>query len=249
MNTGLVSVTFRQLSCEEIIKYACNSGLKYIEWGSDVHVPETYLENAKRIADLTHESGLSVSSYGSYYYLGEGQNFRDYLDTARILKAPVIRVWAGKTASAAADGCFRNKLAHEAKEIAKQASEFNINVDFEYHPNTLTDEHTSARRLLEEINEPNCRIYWQPNFDLSHEENLDAINDVLDFVDIVHVFSWEPKFVRLPLADRASLWNDYMRILKRKKDIKYLLEFVPDDNPEILKRESETLRNFLKGSN
>ena len=36
---GLVSVTFRQLSPEDIIDITYASGLKAVEWGSDVHLP------------------------------------------------------------------------------------------------------------------------------------------------------------------------------------------------------------------
>ncbi len=36
---GLVSVTFRQLSPEEIVRVAREAGLTVIEWGGDVHVP------------------------------------------------------------------------------------------------------------------------------------------------------------------------------------------------------------------
>ena len=36
---GLVSVSFRGLSPEEIIRIAKDAGLSRIEWGSDVHAP------------------------------------------------------------------------------------------------------------------------------------------------------------------------------------------------------------------
>ena len=36
---GLVSVTFRSLSQNEIANLMCRSELKAIEWGGDVHIP------------------------------------------------------------------------------------------------------------------------------------------------------------------------------------------------------------------
>ena len=38
-DTGLVSITFRDKSVEEIIRAVSECGLHYIEWGSDVQAP------------------------------------------------------------------------------------------------------------------------------------------------------------------------------------------------------------------
>ena len=40
---GLVSVTFRKLSPEEIVQLVVSSGLKGIEWGGDIHLPHGIL--------------------------------------------------------------------------------------------------------------------------------------------------------------------------------------------------------------
>lgn len=39
VKTGLVSVTFRQKSVEEIAALTAEAGLSGVEWGGDVHVP------------------------------------------------------------------------------------------------------------------------------------------------------------------------------------------------------------------
>ena len=38
-HAGLVSISFRENSPEEIVKACVAAGLRYIEWGSDVHAP------------------------------------------------------------------------------------------------------------------------------------------------------------------------------------------------------------------
>ena len=70
IKTGLVSVTFRKLSPEEIIKLVSQSGLDGIEWGGDIHVPHGDVKKARDIAQITKDEGLIVASYGSYYSLG-----------------------------------------------------------------------------------------------------------------------------------------------------------------------------------
>ena len=243
-NTGLVSVSFRKLTCEQIIEITKKAGLKYIEWGSDVHVPETDIKNAEKIAKLTKENGLSVSSYGSYYRLGEGQNFMDYINTAKILNAPIIRIWAGSKGSREVDDTLFRKWAEEAKKVSKLAAEHNITVCFEYHPNTLTDTKESALKLLETVNEPNCRIYWQPNFKLSQKENIEALKTVLSYVEIIHVFYWDADYEKLRLNDGIEIWKDFLKTVKNK-DIKYLLEFVRNDDVTVLSEEADALKEIL----
>ena len=50
VKTGLVSVTFRQKSVEEIAALTAEAGLSGVEWGGDVHVPPGDREAARRAA-------------------------------------------------------------------------------------------------------------------------------------------------------------------------------------------------------
>ena len=57
---GLVSISFRSLSPEEIIRIAKAAGLSAIEWGGDVHVPFGEIETARRVGEITRAAGLSI---------------------------------------------------------------------------------------------------------------------------------------------------------------------------------------------
>ncbi len=242
---GLVSISFRQHSVNEIVAAVKKSGLSYIEWGSDVHVPQGDLDKAGAVKALTDEAELKISSYGSYYKLGQGQDIRPFLESAKILGTDIIRIWASGKGSAQTSEEERKVLTEEAKCISKIAAEYGKKIDFEYHPNTLTDDADSAVRLIEEVDEPNCGIYWQPNYQLTMEENLTAAKKVLPYVDVLHVFYWSRDHKRLFMEQGKAEVLEYLKVFKDKNVFK-LLEFVPDDKIEYLKGEADILFDLIK---
>lgn len=247
---GLVSVTYRPLTPDEIISAAVRSGLSAIEWGGDVHVPHGDLAAAETVGRKTREAGLSVISYGTYYKAGAyGDAFRpvfsSMLDTAEALGAPSLRLWAGTKGTKDTDAAGRARLVDELRVCASMAAERGLRIAFEYHGGTLTDNAVSARRLIEEIGADSARLYWQPNQHVSHEENIQNLKTVLPCVTNVHVFAWEGGS-RFPLADHESRWRDYLSLLNDGKDHGLLLEFVPDNDPAILPREARTLLSWLR---
>ena len=96
--TGLVSVSFRGLSPEEVIALCKQNGLSRIEWGSDIHVPPTDPENATRVAKLQGEAGIVTSSYGTYFRLGvhKTEELAAYIKTAKLLGTDILRIWGGE---------------------------------------------------------------------------------------------------------------------------------------------------------
>ena len=67
---GLVSITYRQCSPEQIIALCRDNNLSAVEWGGDVHVPHGDLETAVKVAGMTRAAGLCMPSYGTYYKAG-----------------------------------------------------------------------------------------------------------------------------------------------------------------------------------
>lgn len=242
---GLVSVSFRKLPAEEIIRLAKQSGLKYIEWGSDIHVPETDAENAKYIAELTKNAGLLVSSYGTYYKLGQNQDFAPYVETAKILGAEYLRVWAGNKKPSDITDEERNAWTEEARKISVMAKENGLTVLFEYHPNTLTETADSALKLISDINMENCRLYWQPWYKLSLEENVSELEKVLPFVKLMHLFYWENHSTKKPLIEGKNYLKEFLKAVNGRPIIK-LLEFLPNDNSVCLPYEADTLFNIIR---
>jgi 3-dehydroshikimate dehydratase len=233
--TGLVSVTFRQLSPAEIITLVVDAGLESIEWGGDVHVPLGDLGTAREVAERCAGNGIGVEAYGSYYR-ADG-DFGPVLDTALALGAPRIRVWAGKNGSATEPD--RTAVVENLRETAALAATEGVEIAVEYHANTLTDTLDSALDLFAAV--PALKPYWQPPIGSTVADARAAV-PALDPV-AVHVFSWADDGTRLPLAARESLWRPVLSALPADRHA--LLEFVRDDAPEAFAEDAATLRGWL----
>lgn len=249
IKTGLVSVTFRKLEPEEIIRLVAQAGLDGIEWGGDIHVPHGDIAKARDIAQKTKNAGLTVASYGSYYALGcekeKNLPFETVLETALALGAPIIRVWAGKRPSADADPSWWNMAVSESRRIADLAMKQGVKVAFEYHPNTLTDTSESAFKLLKETNHKNIYSYWQPQLELKREELLQSIVKISRWLTNIHMYYYEAG-VKKPLEDGISEWKEYMNTIRQIKGDRYcMLEFVIDNAPEQFLKDAKALKEIV----
>lgn len=248
MNTGLVSVSFRQLSPDAVIDLACRCGLQGIEWGGDVHVPPEDIEQARRIGEETRRQGLSVVCYGSYYRLTDAEeaSAERVIAAAEALGAPLIRVWAGKTGSAEATAAQREEIIRNARRFVGKAKERGIGVAFEWHGGTLTDTLESALDLLENV--PGAVTLWQPPVGMSAADCVRQILAAAERISNIHVFSWQGTD-RLPLTQGAEKWRECLAQISRLPGEHWLMmEFVQNDDPRQLEADAETLRRWLKGA-
>ncbi|HET6486745.1 MAG TPA: TIM barrel protein [Spirochaetia bacterium] len=250
---GLVSVTFRKLHPSEIVALAARTGLSVIEWGGDIHVPHGQVGRAREVRRMTLEAGLRVASYGSYYTLGsrKGPAFEAVVDTALALGAPVIRVWAGERGSAEADDAYRHLVADDSHRTAELAGAAGLVTAFEFHHGTLTDTAASARELLERVNHPAARTYWQPATELDGSSNEAGLGLILSWLVNVHVYQIHANGQeRLPLSDGAEPWSHYLSMLAVNGRPHYaMLEFVRDDSPDAFVEDAADLRRWVAAAN
>lgn len=249
MRPGLVSISFRKLSAEQVAAAAATAGLECVEWGGDIHVPHGDIARAAEVAKLTSDHGLSVSAYGSYLRLGEpsSPSYSAILDSASALGAPTIRVWAGAKGSATSSADDRRAVVKAALEFAELAAARKMTICYEFHGNTLTDTGESAARLLAETQHPAILSLWQPTIGLSIPECLDSLDCVLPRLLNVHAFHWWPTAKHhLPLAEGRNRWAAYLHAIRDAgKDPDVLLEFLPGNDPAALAGEAVTLRELL----
>ncbi|MFU8945254.1 sugar phosphate isomerase/epimerase family protein [Mycetocola zhadangensis] len=244
---GLCSVTFRDLTVDEIIDLTVSAGLESIEWGGDIHVPPGDIDLARSVGERTRAAGLDVASLGSYYRCDESGDFPSVLSSAAALGAPRIRVWAGEKGSADATGHDREQVTSHLDSAASHASEYGIDLALEFHGGTLTDTADSALELLSTITATNVSCYWQPPVGVDEGTALAELAQLAPWVSSLHVFSWWPEHERLPLADRETLWTRALSFAGTLPGVTdALLEFLPDDDPAQLGRDAEVLRSWLR---
>lgn len=247
---GLVSVSFRNLSPEDIVALAKCTHLSAIEWGGDIHVPAGDLKVAEKVRKLTEDAGLIVASYGSYYRAGDNENpkeaFAPVLETAVALGAPVIRVWAGSKWSWRADEAYVEKVVSDTQIICDMAKEYGIDIAYEYHGWTLTDTRFSAVDTVKMVKRDNMYLYWQPNYTLSEEDNMLALRMVLPYLKHVHCFYWDPNEAKFPLIDGKNIWAKFAEVIKHdENDHAVMLEFFKDNKEEQCKEDAKVLHTLF----
>lgn len=249
---GLVSITFRSLSPEEVIRLAVQAGVQSIEWGGDIHAPAGEIDRAREVGLRTREAGLIVAAYGSYYRLGAGgvgvAPFEQVLASAVALATPTIRVWAGVKGSADYSSPERRAVIDDALRVAEMASRHGITISLEYHERTLTDTRASVRALFDELAHPNIEFLWQPSNGEPVEACAARLLDVLPRLRNVHVFHWWPTSAeRHPLFEGADRWRTYIDIVRETgRSVDFLLEFVAHDSPKQFLADAATLRRLLE---
>jgi sugar phosphate isomerase/epimerase len=238
ITTGLVSVTFRKLAPHEIVALVVRAGQQCIEWGGDIHVPHGDLQRAREVAVMTADAGLQVAAYGSYYRVGtpDGLSFETVLESAQMLGAPLIRVWAGRWGALEASPEQYAQVVHDGRRIAGMAHDAGIRIAFEFHPNTLTDSADAAIRLYRDIDHPNVSSYWQPSVDDPMVERLDSLQSLLPYLTNLHVFHWVKSSEgtdQRPLDEGRAEWTNYLRAATATgRDHAAMLEFVKGESPE-----------------
>jgi len=121
-----------------------------------------------------------------------------------------------------------------------------VKLVYEFHEGTLTNTYESCKKLLEAVNHPNMRTYWQPIHGAGVETNCQGIDLIMPCIEGFHVFHWWPTYeTRHPLIVGKSHWMAYMQKFKQaSKDIFGLLEIVKDDSPEYCRPDAVTLTEF-----
>ena len=257
---GLCSVTFRELTTDEVIDLAAEAGIVGIEWGADVHVQPGDLDTARTVAERSAAAGVACPSYGTY--LGARSPITDRVDveaacrTAESLGATNLRVWAQLGVQPDADETDRAEVTSGIAVAAEVAADHGLTVGVEFHHGTLTETADSAIRLLTAIGAPNLFSYWQPNFWTEDPHDIDGqiaeMRAVRPHLSHLHTFWWLAKGERQPLIDGAAMWSAVLAdaettVNSWTEDRYAFMEFVADDDPEQFRRDAATLLGWLAG--
>lgn len=243
---GLVSISFRKNSPEEILAEMKKAGLRYIEWGSDVHAPVGDPDKVRAIAALQREAGVECCSYGTYFRLGENdpEEIRDYIAAASVLGTNILRLWAGRKSHLNASAEERERLFADTRRVVEIAEELGAVICLECHRNTYTEHLAGTLELLSEIPSAHFGMYWQPNPDVSFEDNLAYLRAISARLVHLHVFHWSAT-AHLPLAEGVEEWGRYLEGMTGEHGA--LLEFMPDNLLSSLSTEAKALFEIVGG--
>ena len=242
--TGLVSISFRPLSPEEILQAMQACGLKYIEWGSDVHAPCTDDARLAEVVALQEKYGVSCCSYGTYFRFAVTpmEELPAYIRAAKILGTTTLRLWAGKRSADKYTPEEKEEFFGLCRQAAKLAEEEGVVLCLECHRNSYTETKEGALELMEAVNSPAFRMYWQPNPSITVQENIEYIRLLKPYITNLHVFYWEGT-LRLPLANGEQIWEKYKA--EFDGDRAALLEFMYDNQVQTLPAEAATLNKLF----
>ena len=242
--TGLVSVSFRAKEPRDILCAMRDAGLAQIEWGSDIHAPCHDLARIDELAALQREFGITCSSYGTYFRLGQTPvtELEPYILAAKRLGTNVLRVWCGTQSGADMTKDEVNALLADCRAAAALAQKHGVTICTECHLRTFTERPEDALALMQAVDSPHFRTYWQPFQTRTVEQNLAYLRALAPYVTHLHVFQWKGAD-RFPLADGIAEWQAYLALLDTPHTL--LLEFMPDDRLETLAREADALRQMI----
>jgi len=241
---GLVSVSFRQESPKKILEAMKKAKLAHIEWGSDVHAPYDDIEKLTKIVSLQEKYGIKCSSYGTYFRLGITPigELQGYIDAAKTLETNVLRLWCYNKNSADMTDAEREVLTNQCREAAKIAETNNVILCLECHMSTFTENPIDAVWLMNEINSPHFRMYWQPFQWQTAEENIPNARTISPYTVNIHVFNWKDT-ERFPLSEAITEWQIYLEQFSAGHTL--LLEFMPNDTLEELEAEANALKEII----
>ena len=248
---GICSVTFRKMAIPQIVKLTAESGLQAIEWGGDVHVPPNDPSAAESALRETKAAGLTISSYGSYYFVGEKNkhSFNDIIEATQRLQTNMIRVWPARIPPGDASPDDSQRVVDAARKIGDQTAKNNLEIAFEFHQGGLTEGNAAAFQLLAAINHPAVGIFWQPCHGQTMQYHLEGIRQLKPWLKNLHVFHWTKdgdSILRQALKDGGDAWKSFLAASDAPSQSRYaLLEFVKNDDPEQFKEDAKTLIGML----
>lgn len=245
---GLVSISFRSLTPSQVLARMQESGLHDVEWGSDVHAPCDDAQGLAQLAAMQAETGVTCCSYGTYYRLGDEapEAIIPYIRAAKTLGTRILRVWCGSKSYADFTPTETQALFASAREVARIAQEMDVVICLECHGRTFTEELPGALAIMQAVDSPHFRMYWQPNQHKPHAVNIAYAKAIAPYTTHVHVFHREAHN-KYPLAQGMAKWLDYLTYFTAE-DHHLLLEFMPDGRPESLEEETRALRAIIDAS-
>ena len=135
----------------------------------------------------------------------------------------------------------KEALFEECKKAARLAESEGVTLCMECHNGTFADTADSSIELMQAVNSPNFRMYWQHDVHLSDEVSIDIAKKLSPYTVNIHVFYWK-NLKPHPLSEGAEIWKRYLAEFSGEKNL--LLEFMPDGKFETLFPQAKALKDI-----
>ena len=241
---GLASVTFRKKTAEEIVSIAKKAGIGFIEWGGDVHVRNE--ADAKKVKKLCDDSGIIISSYGSYYTVGSNDTaeWERICSIASIMNASSVRVWLGKKDSQITSSEEYENILNDAKSMCETAEKYGLTVSPECHDNTYNNNTDAFLKIRNDIGKDNFRTYFQSRY-FRMDYDLDRIDRTFDYTLNVHVSYRDLiREQRFRKKDRKYLDTLLKKLREKNFGGIVMIEFVSFASEKIFLRDVKKLKSY-----
>lgn len=229
---GLCSVTFRKKSAAQVVLIAKKAGIRYIEWGGDIHI--TNADEARIVKSLCDNEDIKISSYGSYFNSKDfdKNKWEQVCNIAKIMDAASVRIWLGNKNSEDTSEKEYRKLLENTKKMCDIAAGYGLTVCPECHDNTFNNNTDAILRFKSELKKDNFRTYFQSRY-FRMEYDLDRIDRTFEIIENVHVSYRDlKKEQRHKKKDRNYLDTLLKKLNSKGFDGIVMIEFV-DFNSEL----------------
>lgn len=256
MELGLCTISNKDATVDEIIPQAAAAGYDGIEvWGRN-HVDGSSESACRRIRNAAADHDLAVLTYGSYLRAGTDtftENLQHEVNVADRLDVDRFRVWAGDFEYGDHTQQHWQQTVDDLRTLTTIASERGFEVTVEKHPGSLTNEAEGASRLISAVDEPACRLNYQPMFSLSAGEIRAEMEQLAPVSNQMHLQAVPRSGAggdeRCPLSEAfydLEFLVDLFRV-HGTPDGSIHVEFVTDELPyeEAVTRDCEYLQSLL----
>lgn len=252
MKIGLCTIAFQEKPLEEVINIAADYGFHGIEiWGKPPHIPADYdTAYIRNIRDTAHRRGLAISAFGSYVdpmmplYQ---KHFEEAFKIAKELGTDLVRIWSGGGPSKSIAPAEKRLILFRLVSMAQWANFRNMKLGLEMHNNNLTDSVTTILEVIEGVNVPSLRTYYQPLARIDADEPHTAAQQLVQHIVNVHAQNFDEQGKACPIAEGVVDYARIVEILNNAGYAGYLeVEFIHgDDKLEALQRDRDYLASLI----
>lgn len=241
---GVCSVTFRKLSAAKVVEIAKKAGVRYIEWGGDVHV--TNEEEARIVKSVCDNEDIKICSYGSYYRVGcaDKAEWEKICRIAKAMNAVSVRVWLGNKNSEETTQAEYDRILADLKSICSVAKEYDLLVCPECHDNTYNNNTDAFLKIKDDLKADNFRTYFQSRYQ-KYDYDIDRIERTFGYIENVHVsyrdLAREQRFKK---KDKAYLDRLLKKFMEKDFDGIVLVEFTKGSKERSFLKDTERLKGY-----